>query len=211
MSQGTKHTATVYVVDNESSVRKALRSLFEAKGFEVADFSRPADFLDAYDPQQHGCLILDVRMPGMNGLELQQYLIEHRILIPVILLTGHGDVPMAVSAMESGAISFLEKPANPELLLQKVDQALQRDRQLRSTTLERSEILANMETLTPREVEVMRLLADGKTAKTVAKALNITQSTVRVQRAKILKKMKADSPSDILRMMSVVDSGDSLR
>lgn len=200
------HNPVVFVVDDEASIRKALKSMLEAAGYEVQTFARASEFLAGYVPSQPGCLVLDVRMPGMDGLELQRYLTEHHIQIPVIILTGHGDVSMAVRSMESGAVSFLEKPADPDALLQKVAAAMERDRGNRKDDAQSAETRSAYNSLTPREREVMELLIEGKKPKTIAQALGITQSTIRVQRATILKKMRADSVTDLLRMMQAARS-----
>lgn len=197
----------VFIVDDEEPVRSGLESMLSARGFNVRTFAHAASFLEDYDSSRPGCAILDIRMPGMNGLELQQYLLRNRILLPVIILTGHGDVPMAVEAMESGAVSFLEKPASPDVLIAKVELAFERDTESRRTLLERDEVIRNLQTLTLREREVMELLIQGKSSRGVASALGTTESTVRVQRASIRRKMKADSTTDLLRM-SLLANGD---
>ncbi len=181
--------------------------MLEASGHCVEAFSRAHQFLEAYTPSARGCAILDVQMPGMDGLELQSFLLKQRILIPVIILTGHGDIGMAVKAVQDGAIDFLEKPADPPKLLKAVAKALKADEQSRLYCSEREEIVAALESLTQREREVMDLLIGGKSPKTVAWALGTQQSTVRVQRASIFRKMRADSATDLLRMVMLVEHG----
>jgi len=191
---------TVFVVDDEEALRSGVVSMLAARAFKVRTFENAEAFLEQYD-NQPGCAILDVRMPGMNGLELQQFLLQNRILLPVIILTGHGDVPMAVEAMEFGAVSFLEKPAASETLIEKVRLALERDAESRRNVMERDEVIRNLKTLTPREREVLELLIQGKSSRAVAAARGTTESTVRVQRASIRRKMQADSTTDLLRMV----------
>ena len=195
----------VFVVDDEEPVRSGLESMLTTRGFKVRTCKNSKAFLQAYDPGQPGCAILDIRMPGMNGLELQQYLLQNRILLPVIILTGHGDVPMAVEAMESGAVSFLEKPAAPDVLIAKVRQGIERDAETRRNLMERDEVVEHLNTLTPREREVAELLIQGKSARAVAAVLGTSESTVRVQRANIRRKMQAESTTDLLRMFLLVN------
>lgn len=196
----------VHVVDDEASIRKAICTMLEGAGHRVETYARATDFLRTYQPSDAGCLVLDVRMPGMDGMELQQYLIRHKILLPIIILTGHGDVPMAVQAMERGAFTFLQKPADPAILLEKVAEALRQDAESRRRFSEVDEIKQRLQSLTARELQVSDLLIQGKSARAVGRALGTTESTVRVQRASILKKMQADSVVDLLRMHSLLKS-----
>lgn len=201
----------VFIVDDEDSVRRALQSLMEASGFSVVTCRSAAEFLDKYDSSQSGCLILDVRMPEMNGIELHSYLVRNRVFIPVIILTGHGDVPMAVSAMDEGAFYFMQKPADVDLLVAKVAEAVEVDCQRRREFAERTEIEQLYSTLTAREQEVLNLLVQGKQTSSVATALGTRESTIRVQRAAILKKMRADSVIDLMRMMSLLNEQQKLQ
>ena len=194
--------STVFIVDDEEPVRRALQSLMESSGHRVTTCASASEFLDAYHPSQPGCLILDVRMPDMDGTELQTYLVQHRIFLPVILLTGHGDVPMAVTAMVNGAFYFMQKPADVDMLVDKVVEALELDQQRRRDAAEHQEVQRMLTTLTPREREVLDHLVQGKPTAVISTALGSRDSTIRVQRATILKKMQADSVVDLLRMMS---------
>ncbi len=195
---------TVFIVDDEAPVRKALRLMLQTAGYQVEAYGSAEEFLGAYDPSRPGCLILDVRMPGMDGMELLRHLIEHRHRIPVIMLTAHGDIPMTVDAIHTGALDFLEKPVDPEVLRQKLAAALVKNTEQRLEQEELDEILQRLGELTRREREVLDLLVDGKPVRTVARALGTAQSTVRNQRASILKKMRADTVADLMKMMAVV-------
>ncbi len=193
---------TVFVVDDEAAVRKALKLMLQAAGYEVELFESALAFLKDYDSSVPGCLILDVRMPGMDGMELLERLSESDIFIPVIILTAHGDIPMAVDAIKIGAIEFFEKPADANILREKVADALAIDTKWRQGEEEREEIRQRHNNLTPREREVVELMVDGKTSRTIATVLGTAQNTVRVQRASIMKKMQADSPGDLIKMMA---------
>lgn len=197
-------TQTVFVVDDEAVVRKALKLMLELAGYRVQPFSSAQEFLDNYEPSMPGCLILDVRMPGMDGMELLRHLSEHEILIPIIMLTAHGDIPMAVDAMKTGAVEFLEKPAEPNTLREKVAAALALDEVWRLDEEERAEIRGNYKKLSPREREVLDLIIDGKKPRTIGRILGTSQNTIRVQRASIMKKMRADSPADLVKMMNTL-------
>jgi len=199
---------TVFVVDDEASVRKALRLMLEAAGHNVLTFCSAEEFLDAYDASESGCLLLDVMMPGMDGMELLRRLANPRLAIPVIMLTGHGDIPMAVNAIQIGAVGFLEKPANPVVLREKVAEALSKNAGERREQEEREEILHLYNGLTPRERQVTKLLVDGKPPKMIAKALGTAYSTVRNQRASILKKMRADNVPDLAKMINLLGQED---
>jgi len=195
---------TVYVVDDEPAVRKAVRLILQAAGHNVETFASPLEFLDKFDADRPGCIVSDVRMPGMDGMELLDRLAERRARTPIIMLTAHGDIPMAVDAIKLGAVEFLEKPAEAETLREKVAAALAKDAASRLAGEEHEEIQHFLETLTTREREVLRYLVDGKHAKTIAKILGTSHNTVRVQRSAIMKKMRADTVADLVRMMSAI-------
>lgn len=194
--------SVVFIVDDEEPVRRALKSLMESSGLTAVTCESADAFLRMYSNKQSGCVILDVRMPDMDGMELQSYLIKNRIFIPVILLTGHGDVPMAVEAMVNGAFYFMQKPADVDLLVDKVTEAVELDLQRQRDAAERDEVELLRSRLTPRENEVLEQLIQGKPTSVIAAALGSQDSTIRVQRASILRKMKADSVVDLLRMIS---------
>ena len=200
------HPVTVYIVDDDEAVRSALRFLIRSVGLQAQVFASAPEFLAAYDPRHPGCLLLDVRMPGMSGLELQQELNQRGAPIPVVFITGHGDVPMVVEAMQQGAFDFLQKPFRDQDLLDRVHRALARDADSRARLAGRAGILARLATLTPRETEVMRLVTRGKANKVVGAELGVSQRTVEIHRAHVMQKMRASSLAELVRM--VLDSED---
>ena len=197
---GNSPRPTVFVVDDDEAMRSSLQWLIESVGLAVECYASAEAFLDAYYPGRAGCLLLDVRMPGMGGLELQEYLRRHEISIPVIIITGHGDVPMSVRAMKEGAIDFIEKPFNDELLLDAIRNALAVDERQRQEQTRRAELAACLATLTPREHEVMDMVTAGKSNKEIASALGVSTKTVEAHRAKVMDKMKASSLAELVRM-----------
>jgi two-component system, LuxR family, response regulator FixJ len=194
-------TSTVFIVDDDQSVRESLSLLLKATGHQSEAFPDAQSFLDEFDADRPGCLILDVRMPGMDGLQLQRVLAERASHLPVIMLTAHGDLPMAVDSMRSGAWHFVEKPYDKDRLLGIVAEALESDLEFRRENAERLEIEQRLTTLTDREREVADQLADGKSTKLVAVALGTSPNTIAHQRAKILEKMQAESVVDLTRML----------
>lgn len=196
---------TVFVVDDDEAVRKALKLLIESAGLRVETFPTADEFLAQHDPKRPGCLVLDVRMPGMSGLTLQDQLIARRITIPVILITGHGDVAMAVGAVKKGAIDFIQKPFDDEVLLERVQQALRVDAERRREQARRSDFEARLARLTPREREVLDLLIAGKGNKEVALHLGLSRKTVDIHRAHVMMKLSVDSLLEIARMGYVPD------
>jgi FixJ family two-component response regulator len=197
--------ARVYIVDDDDAVRGSLRLLIRSVGLPAQVHASAQEFLSAYDPQDPGCLLLDVRMPGMSGLDLQQELNRRGATIPVVFITGHGDVPMAVEAMQQGAFDFLQKPFRDQDLLDRVQRALARDAESRGRLAARAEIHARRATLTPREVEVMGLITRGKANKVIGADLGVSQRTVEIHRAHVMEKMRASSLAELVRM--VLDSG----
>lgn len=191
----------VFVVDDDPSIRDSLSLLLKAVGHQPRVFEDAQSFLDQYDISQAGCLILDVRMPGMDGLQLQRLLADLAPHLPVIMLTAHGDLPMAVDAMRSGAWHFVEKPYEKDRLLGIIDDGLESDRQWRMENAELLEIETRLATLTSRERDVLEQLVDGKGTKGVALALGTSPNTVAHQRARILEKMRAESVVDLTRMV----------
>ncbi|HSN72662.1 MAG TPA: response regulator, partial [Steroidobacteraceae bacterium] len=171
----------------------------------VETFGSAQEFLDAYKDDRPGCLVLDIRMPGMSGLELQEKLNERRAIIPVIFITGHGDVPMAVEAMQAGAVDFIQKPFRDQDLLDRINQALEKDAANRAALAERSAIAKRLSTLTPREHEVMELVVRGKANKVIAGDLNLSQRTVEIHRARVMEKMQASSLAHLVRMVLEVE------
>jgi FixJ family two-component response regulator len=190
---------TVFIVDDDPSFRDSLQFLLESVGLEVRIFSSAQEFLAAADPEAPGCLLLDVRMPGMSGLDLQNELANAEISLPIIFITGHGTVPMSVQAMKAGAVDFLQKPFDEQDLLNAVNQAIEQDRQTRLERDALREIQKRIESLTPREYEVFTLLVSGMLNKQVAYRLGTTERTIKAHRSRIMEKMEADSLADLVR------------
>ena len=191
---------TVFLVDDEASVLKALARLLRSAGLNVKTFASPQEFLEHHDPHAPGCLVLDVAMPGLNGLDLQRSLAAKGTELPIIFLTGRGDIPMSVEAMKQGAVDFLTKPTNDEDLLAAIRAGIRKDRANRHAEAERSSIQQQLATLTPREREVLRHIIAGRPNKQVAADLGIVEKTVKVHRARILKKMNVRSLAELVRM-----------
>ena len=191
---------TVFIVDDDPASRDPLRWLLESVELKVVSFASAAEFLDGYDPRTPGCLILDVRLRGMSGLDLQAELNRRGLAVATIFLTGHADVPMAVRAMKNGALDFLEKPFNDQMLLDRVQQAIERDRNARAREAEREEQQRRLEALTPREREVMELLVEGKANKEVADVLGLSVRTVEGHRARLMEKLGVNSLADLVRI-----------
>ena len=169
-------------------------------GYKTAVFADPAEFLRQFNPNTPGCLVLDIRMPGMSGLELQQRLNRTGSMLPVIFITGHGDVPMAVQAMKEGAFEFIQKPFRDQDLLDRINHALQQDAENRSTVARRAEVLRRLETLTPRERQVMDLVVEGAANKVIAIDLGLSERTVEIHRAKVMEKMGARSVAHLVKL-----------
>jgi FixJ family two-component response regulator len=195
---------TVYIVDDDPAVQQALRLLFRSAGYRAELFSSAVQFLEAYHRNMTGCILLDVRMPGMSGLELQEALNARLSLLPVIFMTGHGDVPMAVAAMQSGAIDFIQKPFDDQELLNRVAQALSQDAHTRGVLEEKHEIRKRLESLTPREREIMDMVVNGMANKVIAGDLKLSQRTVEIHRARVMEKMSASSLAHLVRMVIAV-------
>lgn len=194
--------ATVYVVDDDEAIRHSLELLIGAVGLNVRVFADAAAFLDTFDPALRGCIVADLSMPGMNGLEMQERLNALNCRMPIIFLSGHGDVPAAVRALQRGAVDFLEKPFNPALLLERIEQAVKADSELTAAAERSEEINARIAQLTAREREVMNLVADGKSSKVIALELGISERTVELHRSRMMKKMSARSVADLVHMIS---------
>ena len=202
---------TIYVVDDDEGVRNSLRFLLKSVGLTARTLSSAGQFLDSYKPSEPGCLVLDVRMPGMSGLELQQQLNVRGATIPVIFITGHGDVPMAVEAMQHGAFDFLQKPFRDQDLLDRIQRALERDTRSRTQLAQHEKIRTRLESLTPREREVLTLMAQGKPNKVMAAELGVSQRTVEIHRARVMEKMGASSLAQLVRMMMDLDEKPTTR
>ncbi len=192
---------TVFVVDDDEGVRNSLRFLLKSVGLATRTLASAHEFLDTYKPQQPGCLVLDVRMPGMSGLELQQQLNLRGAVIPVIFITGHGDVPMAVEAMQQGAFDFLQKPFRDQDLIDRIQRALERDGRNRTALAQHASIRERLESLTPREREVLTLMTRGVSNKVMAAELGVSQRTVEIHRARVMEKSGAGSLAQLVRMV----------
>jgi FixJ family two-component response regulator len=193
--------ATVIVVDDDAGVRNAMRVLLKSVGLNCTLFESAQDFLGSYQPSQQGCLVLDIRMPGMSGLELQQQLNLRGAVIPVIFMTGHGDIPMAVEAMQHGAFDFLQKPIREQDLLDRIQRAIVKDGELRKSLGEHARIKSHLDSLTPREREVLDLMTLGKQNKAIAQDLAVSPRTIEIHRARVMEKMSAHSVAELVRMM----------
>lgn len=191
---------TVFVVDDDAAVRDALGWLIKSVGLKVETFGSAQEFLEKLNPKRAGCVVLDVRMPGMSGLELQERLTQDKVTLPVIIVTGHGDVPMAVRAVKSGAFDFIEKPFNDQVLLDRIQQALKRFVETRKTEEQRSDVDGRLRSLTPREREVLGMVVSGNPNKVIASQLGISCRTVEIHRGRVMEKMRASSLSELVRM-----------
>jgi FixJ family two-component response regulator len=195
---------TVFIVDDDLEVREAIGLLMDSVGLATQCYASAQEYLDAFDPARPGCLVLDVRMKGMSGLDLQQRLAAESIHPPIIVITGHGDVPMAVRAVKAGAVDFIEKPFNDQVLLDAVHRAFESDAERRGQAMRLADIQERLERLTPREREILDQVVAGKRNKVIAGDLGITQSTVEAHRSKVMEKMEARSLSDLMRMLLLV-------
>jgi FixJ family two-component response regulator len=190
----------VYVVDDDSSVREAIKSLIRSVGLRVETFGTAQEFLKSARPDAPGCVVLDVRLPGLSGLDLQRELAANGINLPVIFITGHGDIPMSVRAMKAGALEFLTKPFRDQDLLDAIQQALERDRGARQQRSETAELRERFDSLTAREREVMGLVVSGLLNKQIAGELGTSEVTIKIHRSQVMKKMGAGSLAELVRM-----------
>ena len=202
----TETRQTVYVVEDDEAVRDSLELLLKSDGKAVRTYENAHAFLKDYSDDMAGCIVLDIRMPGMDGMELQKKLNEKHSLLPIIFVTGHGDVPMAVDAMKEGAVDFIQKPYREEALLEKIESALEKDQEQRKTLGEKQEIVRRIKTLTPRESEIMDRMIAGQANKVIAIELEISQRTVEIHRSRVMHKMGTHSLAHLVRMvLSVKD------
>jgi RNA polymerase sigma factor (sigma-70 family) len=197
----TNSQATVFIIDDDAAFRESMQWLLESTPYNVESFASAQLFLDQYDGR-HGCMLLDVRMPEINGLALQQLMLERDIHLPVIIITGHGDVPMAVNAMKNGALDFLEKPFDDEILLRLVDRAMREAERRFSAQHEQRELQELYETLSRREREVMQLVVTGNSNRKIAETLGISPKTVEVHRSRVMSKMRAESLAQLVQIHS---------
>jgi FixJ family two-component response regulator len=201
---GRREEPTVYVVDDDQAVRDALHSLFRSVGLQVEVFATAAEWLQSKLPDVASCLVLDVRLPGVSGLEFQAELAKANIRIPIVFMTGHGDIPMTVKAMKAGAVDFLSKPFRDQDMLDAVGAAIERDRQRRRDETAAAELRGNFEALTPREREVMSFVTAGLMNKQIAAEMGVSEITVKIHRGHTMKKMGAKSLADLVRMAEVL-------
>lgn len=194
------NNAVIYIVDDDATLRGMLEMMVSSAGYQAISFANPETFLAQYQ-DQHGCLLLDIRMPEMSGLEVQDQLIRDDALMPVIFITGHGDIAMAVDCLHKGAFDFIEKPFREKHLLDKVQQALESDLSTRQLAAQRQAILERIHTLTPREHEVMQLITQGLANKVIAIDLDIAQGTVEIHRSRVMQKMGVRSVAQLTRLV----------
>lgn len=200
MTTTTEQAPTVFIVDDDPAIRFAMQALMDSVNIQHEIFGSADEFLETVPDQRPGCLVLDIRMPGLGGLELQQELIEHGNSLPIIFITGHGDVPMAVEAMQKGAVDFIQKPFRDQDLLDRITEALKTDKDRREEQQKHAEVAARVERLTNREHEVFDLVVTGKPNKVIAYELGVSQRTVEIHRARVMEKMQARSLADLVKM-----------
>lgn len=200
MKDATVNPTVVYVLDDDEGMRHALTTLLATIGHRVIPFALPSEFLAKHDPTQHGCVVLDIRMPEMSGLEVQKSLNKAGSILPVIFITGHGDVPMAVQAMKDGAFDFIQKPFREQDLVDRINHALQLDEENRKTVMKRADLQKRFDLLTQREHQVLELIVDGRANKVIAIDLGLSERTVEIHRAHVMEKMGARSVAHLVKM-----------
>ena len=202
----SKKGTTIFVVDDDEAIRDSLAVLLKTVDLNATTFSSGDEFLEAYDPGWEGCILLDIRMPGTSGMEVQKRLAESGCSIPVIFITGHGDIPMAVEAMHGGAFDFIQKPFRDQDLLDRIDQALTTSNEQEQQAARKKTVQNQLQTLTPREQEVMQLVVHGSANKVIAMDLGVSQRTVEIHRARVMEKMQARSLAQLVRMALLIES-----
>ncbi len=200
MQESRQSNATIAIVDDDPSVREGLSSLIRSAGLQVETFASAQEFLARPSAEAPSCLVLDLQLPGLSGLDLQKRMAEVGLEIPIVFLTGHGNIPASVQAMKAGAVEFLTKPFDEQDLLQAIQEAVERDRCNRQQHAEMRELQNRYESLTAREQEVMQRVVSGLLNKQVAAELNITEYTVKIHRGRVMRKMHAESLADLVRM-----------
>lgn len=200
----TVENSIVYIVDDDQAIRHAMGLLLKSVRLEHQVFSSADEFLEQYSGNNNGCLILDIRMPGLGGLELQQKLIEMECSLPIIFITGHGDIPMAVDAMQKGAFDFVQKPFRDQELLDRITDALSAAHERQSEREQKAHVQERVNTLTKREHEVLDLVVTGKPNKIIAHELGVSQRTIEIHRARVMEKMHARSLAELVRMHMVI-------
>jgi FixJ family two-component response regulator len=206
MNAQVKTANTVYILDDDFYVRQGLENLLQSLGFNVVSFASVAEFFKNVTPDACACLVLDVRLPGLSGLDLQAELKRLNIEIPIVFITGHGDIPMTVRAMRAGAVEFLTKPIREQELLDAVHIALKRDHQRRETMIAAADVRARFDTLSARERAVVALVVSGKMNKQIAAALGVSEVTVKVHRSHAMRKLGARSVVDLVRTVAIVEN-----
>ena len=200
MTPHSKQSPTVFIVDDDAAIRFAMQALMDSVNLNHEIFASADEFLEKVGDQRPGCLVLDIRMPGLGGLELQEELIKRESTLPIIFITGHGDVPMAVEAMQKGAVDFIQKPFRDQELLDRIREALATDEERRESQQHHVEVSSRLERLTNREREVFDLVVTGKPNKVIAYELGVSQRTVEIHRARVMEKMQARSLADLVKM-----------
>jgi FixJ family two-component response regulator len=200
----TGDTQLVYVIDDDDAVRHSLGLLLDALGLKNQVYASALDFLEGFDPDRHSCVVCDVRMPALSGLELQQRLAARGVEVPIIFITGHADVPMAVNAMKSGAADFIQKPFRDQELIDRIHKALQLDKERRETRREDLAIQEGLQTLTPRETEVMQRVVSGQSNKVIAMDLGVSPRTVELHRARVMRKLRMRSLAQLVKAVARV-------
>jgi len=201
----TKQHETVFIVDNDAAVRDSLSFLLKSVRIESQSFSSGDEFLDAYQPDWQGCLLLDIRMPGISGMEVQRRLVELDCSLPIIFITGHGDIPMAVEAMHLGAHDFVQKPFHDQELLDRIQAALTARREIQDEVEHLQVIQQHFSKLTPRETEVMAAVVQGHANKVIAMDLGVSQRTVEIHRARVMEKMQARSLAELVKLAVLLE------
>lgn len=195
----------VYIVDDDEELRRAVAQVLRTVSYHAIEFGRPEEFLAHFEPQRHACLVLDIRMPGMSGLQVQQRLNAAGAILPVIFITGHGDIAMAVQAMKDGAFDFLTKPFREQDLLDRINNALQHDAEHRAAIQSHADLHRKHSQLTPRELEVLALIVEGKPNKAAARQLGLSERTIEIHRANIMEKMGARSIAQLVKMYLILN------